>query len=219
MRKFIYLGLVFAIFCIASCKKDETPVVKDLPPEYVPNYFPLAIGNYWVYENFRIRDNQVELMEELDSIIVIGDTLIRSESYFILDTYIEPTGMSRINILRDSLGYITDPFGRISLTLNRPGEVFYTSIQYDGNNDTVIYQESYINPEEVNLELPAGNFLAINKIIDFIIFPESNMPDSLKYRSTDTYFIDGVGKATDFLFYASGAMSFEKKLIRYHIEQ
>jgi len=41
----------------------------------------------------------------------------------------------------------------------------------------------------------------------------------IKNSSTNAYLIDGIGKVTDYLFYASGAMDFDKKLIRYHIEE
>lgn len=218
MRKIIYLSLVFLILGAVSCKKEDKQTPDVIPPVHVPNYYPLEIGNYWVYENYQTRDGQEELMDELDSIIVVSDTMIRYERYFILDCFIEPFGSKRIRILRDSLGYITDPFGRISFTMNNPGDVFYHTIQYDNDGDTVIYQELSINPELEDLSLPAGDFVAINRISDFIIFPGSNVPDSLVYRSTDAHFIDGIGQATDFLFYASGSMSYEKQLLRYHIE-
>jgi len=218
MRKIIYLSLVFLILGIASCKKQNTQTPEVIPPVQEPNYYPLEIGNYWVYENYRLKDGQEELMAELDSIIVVKDTMIRYERYFILDCFIEPFGSKKIRILRDSMSYITDPYGRLSFTMNNLGDIFYHSIQYDNDGDTAVYQELSIHPELESLSLAIGDFEAINRITDFILFPGSNQPDSLVYRSSDAHFIDGIGQATDFLFYASGSMSFEKQLLRYHIE-
>lgn len=50
MRKLIYLGLLVALF--TSCDKDNsTPIIDSADKA---NYFPLQIGNYWVYEHYDI---------------------------------------------------------------------------------------------------------------------------------------------------------------------
>jgi len=87
-----------ALLCILtllifSCKKEEIePEV--IPQEEIPietdtisnNYHPLTIGSYWVYEfdnhlpNGTIMDNNI-----IDTIKVLGDTVLNGESYFVFE--------------------------------------------------------------------------------------------------------------------------------------
>lgn len=220
MRKFIYLSSVFALLIAVSCNKEEPQdiqVTTPVPPIYVPNYMPLEIGNYWVYEIYKIENHQETIWDHIDSIAIVGDTIIRNERYFQFGGETPPLFQSKWKILRDSSTYIVDEDGGIFFTLQDIGDVFYNRTEYFNEGDTVFNMQCHVAPNEESINIPAGDFNAMNKITDFITFPQSSTADSIKYRSINSYFIDGVGQSTNSIFYASSNFHWEKRLIRYHI--
>ena len=69
---FIYIAFIFGtLLLINSC--SETTSTND-----VKNYFPNAVGNYWVYESFTLDTlgNRVESTRTIDSIAITGTTSI-----------------------------------------------------------------------------------------------------------------------------------------------
>lgn len=220
MRKIIFTFFLLGSISFIACQKDEDQSKLPDNQEEIPtkNYYPLAIGNYWVYQNFLTKDNQTEIIEELDSVVIIGDTIVREEQYFVFESYVEPFGQPRIRLLRDSLGYIVNSTGTIFFTLDNPGEVFFSKVSYV-QEDTATYYENYIDIEERNVDLPAGEFKAITRVSDYILLPHSDLHDTLKYRQFESYFIDGIGLATDHLFLVSGSRTYNKKLLRYSIQE
>lgn len=157
----------------------------------------------------------------MDSLRVTKDTLVRNEKYFIID------GVSKFQfrakkVLRDSSGYIVDLAGNIMFTHLQTNEVYFNRTEYDNNGDTIFNMQYYTDkvnePISFNIiSIPENNLEVLNRITDFITFPNSNSSDTLKYRSVNSYFIEGIGQASDALFYASAPFHYEKRLIRFHI--
>ena len=52
--KYLFALSAIALLLISSCKKEEMVPCPTPPIETIPNYMPLAIGNYWVYNNYKI---------------------------------------------------------------------------------------------------------------------------------------------------------------------
>jgi hypothetical protein len=220
MRKIIIAAFSLGLVALISCQKDNESNKNPSGQDYIeiPNYFPLAIGNYWVYENYKIENHQETLLDNLDSLRITKDTLIGGETFFILEGERFPP-VSTKRILRDSLHYIIDNKGSIYFADEVSGFVYYNHTEYDNNGDTLFnmqYRNEFVDEP---ISIPAGDFNAINRVTDFITFPQTDLSDTLKYRSVNSYFVDGLGQITDNIFYASAPFHYEKRLVRYHIEE
>ncbi len=91
--------LVFALFFIlSSCSPsdDSDPVVAE------GNYYPLASGNYWVY-NFAGADNSGR-----DSLYIAKDTVINSENYKKFSAKSLPSGFYTNSVNNNSLRFSGD---------------------------------------------------------------------------------------------------------------
>jgi hypothetical protein len=218
MSKIIFIAFLIGLMSMLACKKDQkTSQNPSTNPILVADYFPMAIGNYWVYENHVNTNGAVEVINENDSIVIIGDTLINDKNYFIFESYKQPYNSPSLYFYRDSSNYIVDQNGSIIFTTENAGQVIFEEIDRI-DADTVTYQSNYVDLRVNNVLLPAGNFEAISLVSDFIVLPHSDIADSLKFRHFESYFIDGIGRASNFLFFASGHKTYDKKLLRYHIE-
>ena len=77
MRAILFL---FVLFLLAgSCTKDE-PLVPLCKPE---KYFPLEIGNYWIFQYFKVYNNgHVDSTNDVDSLYISSDTLMLGYRYY-----------------------------------------------------------------------------------------------------------------------------------------
>jgi hypothetical protein len=86
MSKIIFIAFLIGLMSMLACKKDQkTSQNPSTNPILVADYFPMAIGNYWVYENHVNTNGAVEVINENDSIVIIGDTLINDKNYLFLN--------------------------------------------------------------------------------------------------------------------------------------
>lgn len=70
MKNTIFFGFLMTLVILSS-KKDNPA-----QPELL-NYTPLSIGNYWVYETFKVDTNgNEELLNNYDSLVINRDTII-----------------------------------------------------------------------------------------------------------------------------------------------
>ena len=151
------------IASFASCNKEHSN--PKLDPVDKTNYFPLEIGNYWIYEHYDIDSSGIETeRNRTDNVILSRDTIINGNQYFILEGTNYPFDDGNwgiVDILRDSSGYLVNEKGQIEFsadnfadTLNSKPGVF--------NNDT-LYTLTY-QMEKVSdpVTVPAGEFEVLN---------------------------------------------------------
>ncbi len=107
----IIIGAVILSIVFAACKTDDNNLAP-IPEDSVLDYFPLAVGNYWLYQ-FSSCDSTWENCDSLrvDSNYVSKDTLINGLIYFKLEGK-KLVGSAPV-FLRDSLDYIVDSDGHI----------------------------------------------------------------------------------------------------------
>jgi hypothetical protein len=217
MRKLFYL-LGFIILLFATCKKDELNKIDE--PNAQTNYFPLEIGNYWVYKHFQIDTNGVETeLEMTDSIVVSRDTSINNKNYFILEGVDFPNSSQNwgiVSILRDSSGYLVSENGAILFSDNNFTDTLISRTQFvEGDTFYVLSykMERVFNPVSV----PAGIFNVLNfKGSFYMPNPE---PGVEKTRYINTYYANNVGKILQTYFYASNPSYMEKRLVNYHVKE
>ena len=219
MRKVVFTALLIGLITLISCKKDKnSDQAKYEAPKPTQNYLPLEIGNYWVYENYMIKYGQEILSESTDSIVIIGDTIIRGETYFVLGGHFNLIFEGRLPI-RDSLGYLINSNGNIYFTLNNIGDIYENHISMNNDVDTIYTKQSYTDSVEEQIEVPAGFFPARKKVTNYEAYFFGNTNDSLRYRTIYSYFTEGVGQITNQSITASNLTVWEKRLVKYHIQE
>jgi hypothetical protein len=214
MRNLFYLGLV--VLLITSCNKEESNLI--INPVDKANYFPLKVGNYWIYEHYDIDSLGNETYKnKTDSIILIRDTIIKGNQYFVLEgTNYQFNGgnWGIVDILRDSSGYIVNEKGQIKFSLDNFNDTLTSKIEVI-NNDT-LYIVTFKMEKTINkVVVPAGEFEVLNFKGTVLTFnPNQGI---MNPRYLNNYFADNVGKILETYFYLSSPIKSEKRLVRYKI--
>ena len=211
MRKLFLLVLAISLF--AACNKDKTN------PQEESNYFPMQIGNYWVYQHYNIDSlgNETD-MNKTDSVIIKRDTIINNKQYFVLEGTNYPYNGNRweiLDYLRDSSGYLVNINGVIKCSNNNFSDTLLSKTEIIGEDTLFVltYQmEESLNP----IIVPAGEFEAIN-FKGTVVMPK-DQPGIQNTRFMNNYYADGIGKIIDTYFFLSSSFINEKRLVRYNIE-
>ena len=217
MRKLIAFSV--ALLLLASCqKKEETTNPENSPNVEDPNYFPMKIGSYWVYENYKIDPDGTETkLPDLDSIVILRDSLINNNNYFIFEGNSSPYSSWKIlSILRDSSGFIVNPKGEIVFSTIYPSDTLNTDIELQ-NNDTIFAIYYIMDGTSYNISTPAGNFEALKT--NGIIYMQRDDSEYLikDNRELNYFYSPNIGKTIDTWFYASTDWYNEKRILHYYI--
>lgn len=123
--KQVMLAVGISTFFLTACKKED-PETFVSEENSTPAYeFPNKAGSYWAYNWYSIDSSGVEtLLSQVDSLFVLGDTIINGNTYAIY----RGNNMSTNYITyfqRDSSGYIVNEHGDISFSYvdNSPSEL------------------------------------------------------------------------------------------------
>ena len=209
---------IFLTFALASCfliacnKEDSSEKISENS-----SYYPLSVGNYWIYDHYRIHYDGTEnlLTNNTDSIVIAKDTIINSKKYFVFegtDCKLGNHAMEVLKIMRDSSGYL----------VNQNGEIHFSSVNFDEdllvedyllpNNDTIYITRYRMEDQPVTLFTPAGTFKVLNfrgTLVDrYHLLP----------RYLNNYHARGVGEVQDDYFYLSDStVYYERRLVRFHV--
>ena len=172
---------------LTACNEEPDPVIQQ-----IPDYFPLSVGNYWIYDHYEVMETGEErILERSDSIYIEKDTLIGSEVYYVIKGSSFLCGHffsgKDYQIIRDSVGYLVNEDGQIlmsSVCFDEPlGEYIYTM-----PDDDTLYTGSYsMQTEPALVNVPAGEFDVINCRAEIIVYDE----DSTRVRYTDNLYHAG----------------------------
>jgi hypothetical protein len=223
MKYCIFLLCLSTLF-IFSCKKKKS--IPPTPPVVYDNYSALNVGNYWVYEQYKIRHNLPDsAIGKFDSCYVLKDTLIGANTYFIL---IKPNPFSpnpERQILRDSLHYTVTPTGGIVFS----SEDFITEFenQYltfegvDSNNqivvDTFAHRVTKMDEQNVTTVVPAGSFVTNDCKSTFTSYPKYSGLDNPQF--IHRRYAKNAGLVLETLqFFQTDTEYTERKLIRYKVQ-
>jgi len=212
--KYLFALSTIVLLFVSSCKKEEMEPCPSPPIKEIPNYMPLAIGNYWVYNDYKVDTlgNETK-MNYVDSIYIQRDTLINNETYFVIEGNYSPYANVEY-ILRDSLGYLIDNRGEIKFSVTNFTDTLY-SVATMNNNDTIIFEFKNMDPSNHSISVPAGTFSTLDYVRTFI-FPYQPPYTQRKFHK---YNAEGVGTILETWGYAAATTIFEKRLIKYHVEK
>lgn len=208
MKNLFLVGLVIVL--LISCEEGEKEKSQT-------SYFPLEVGNYWIYSHVDIDTMGNETVRDnVDSVVVTKDTLINGEEYFVLEGLKVPSGSVRgiVDIVRDSSGYLINNEGVVRFSSKNFTDILTTRFYINGD-DTIGSTTYKMMKEESIVSVPAGKFDALN----FKGTVVSNNPilgiDNPRYL--DNYYVEGVGRILSTYFYFHSPVISERRLIRYNV--
>jgi hypothetical protein len=215
MKKVMLLALVLALF--TACKKDDVDPIDNNPPESSPNYFPMTVGSYWVYETYEIDSMGVETFKNMrDSLFIAGDTTIRNHTYYLLKgTKYGSSQIKTLNAYRDSNSYIVSHTGNVLFHPSNFSDTLSIGLNQLGSDSVFWSYWSKMESVPNQVQVPAGTFSSIRSATEFYF---SWLPDPHKTRTHYKYYADGVGQLINQFSFANNFHSyFEQRLVRYHI--
>jgi len=217
MRNVFLLGII-AIILISSCKKEEeTPPPP--PPIKSPDYTPLTIGNYWVYNNYSIDSlNNETLLPNIDSLIVDRDTVIGGHTYYIIEGIKYPMSQNWgiVRIVRDSADCLVTNKGHILFSSSNFSDILREKIEIL-NSDTLYILQYKMEKLSGSIDVPAGTF---NNIYNYKGTLYTKVPNSVvdNPRYLDNYYAPDVGEVLNTWYFLSLPTTYQKRLVRYNIQ-
>ena len=203
------LILIASLFLFVACNDDDKEIICPDEPESKSNaYFPLQTGNYWVYEfQTHLPDGSTGGNISIDSLIVVGDTLIDEQQYFMLTT--NKPSANATWFLKDSAGTILSRGGSMVLPPN-PRQDFYNEHYGISEGDTAYH---YLD------QFPSSDFVSTNFGIEECMLKEATHIVYAPYNHTlvDTSYYAAFGPVERSYSYSSGA-KMVGVLVDYHLE-
>jgi hypothetical protein len=215
-------SLAFTILALStliiSCKKEQDPIPETPAATTYPNYSKLAIGNYWVYQQYDLDTlGNLTAKNNFDSCYVASDTSINGNTYFKLIKP-KPYVASQVDVsyLRDSLSYIVNESGKILFSSSDASTIFATNYYTATPTDTLCKVVFKMDGQATVVSTDAGNFNALNAQEKFYMYPNYQSAGSIRFRNYK--YAENVGLVTEVLpFFASAPFYTERRLVRYHV--
>jgi hypothetical protein len=210
MTKFIFI-LLIASLTIIACKKENNRLAApiDTPQNPVNAFFPMVIGNYWVYEfSTKLQDGSIVGTPSIDTLKIVGDTLINDTKYLEFVTN-KPT-QNRHYFYRDSMAYIIDYQSRIILLPEPDDTQYYFHYGFVQGDTAYSYWEEFEGEFTVSMDF--GTFESIAQVVTHQAWPNYG-GNTIK----DTAYYSEIGPLTRSYAYLSG-VKMVGTLIDFHLE-
>lgn len=216
MKNLIFLTGFFAV--LISCENQNEQISN--APDTVKDYFPMEVGNTWIYEHFRIDlyGNSTRL-PLIDSVVVTKDSLIAGNLFYVFegtDYFRKGKEWSTIGIFKDSADCIVNHKGKIIFSLDNFSDTLHNAVLSNEKEQyaEIIYQ---MKTPDKQIHVPAGNFTTLNYQGKFIAEDEYIPSGIDNPRFLNTYYGKGVGLVSKNYFYFTGENVFEVKLAKYKL--
>jgi len=156
MNKLLLISVI--LFTLFSCSKQEDVTINKLEEE-VGNFFPLNVGNYWIYQVSQLDTNGNSTFQKIDSTYIVGDTAINNNVYYIFKS---STSLFYTQFLRDSSGYIVDEMGQKFLYQMMTDDTLYTNLIKTFNGDTLSFTYRMMRKPPSLITCVLGDFIALD---------------------------------------------------------
>ncbi len=217
MKNVLFSALLIAIVMLSACKKDDGDDEITVTPT-TPQYFPLTVGSYWVYEIFK-GDTLGHYVStgKFDTVFVAKDTLINGQTYALFKGTRYGVGpIINLNAYRVQGDFIINSNNRYLLSWAD----FTNTIDKDSlihPDGTMVFRyEAKMQSGLKSVQVPAGNFQALERVTQ-IHYTIPGMPHPL--RDYSKFFVEDVGMVIDEYGYSgTWFITYQKRLVRYHIQ-
>ncbi len=208
------------VTALISCKKDddeESAPQQPGQPLAVSTFSNLAVGNYWVYERRQVDSVDAEVGQpvRIDSLFVIGDTLLGGQTFSMIRLGVNGQPGSGVRYYwRDSADCILDHYGHTVFRSTGFGEVFYTESTPIGAGALDINYS--VSSSTVPISVPAGGFTTYQVVGECV--STSPYPPVPAWKSPRSYWTPGTGRVKWYEYYAIAPLGYRYELVRYHVQ-
>ncbi|MEQ8325352.1 MAG: hypothetical protein RID18_10060 [Cytophagales bacterium] len=220
IRLLIIIGLS-SLVLFACSKEDEEFVVPSIASS--KDYFPLEIGNFWVYENYDIDTlGQASKLSMTDSIYISKQIVVNGFKYYVLEGSHYPytaRGETKVlEVIRKTGGDIVDTSGRILFSNNNFSDSLYVNYEIINGTDTFHSDVFKMIKAQSPIQVPVGTFYNVLIYHGLHYMHMTNLPPFVPNpRDYDFYYASGVGLIKNNFFYSLQPGYSEKRLLRYQV--
>jgi hypothetical protein len=210
--KQLTLLCAMALLSFMACQKENastTPITAD-------NYFPLKVGNYWIYVNSEVSSDGVEtVLEGQDSVFIEKDTVINGKLYYKFMNYSSKNkNYYSGGFLRDSSQNILNERGKIFLSAPN----FKDTFEVDRSQTSLeLFKSKYVKMEkEDNVKSSSGVYNCVDVRLTAILKQPASDGDTVRY--SHNYYANNVGSLQKTCGYVSTRAYTKRDLIRYKVQ-
>ncbi len=218
MKKLSIALVCISILMTYACKKTKETEPEVDPPiaSDVSNYSQLKVGNYWIYQEFKIDTNNIATPTTVfDSVYIEKDTLMWGNPCF---KVVKPSSMGkRFYFLRNANDCIVDYDGIKLFSFSNFSTPLYSRVEViPSTTDTIYKVVRKMTDKDLSVTVPAGTFITSNAQLTYNIYPKYASAGAIRYAHSR--YAENVGLITETLpFYLSLGGYTELRLVRYHL--
>lgn len=216
--RYSYLIVVSIVgMAIFSCKKKKSPTPIPAPIVYA-NFLPDSMGNYWVYQEFKLDlSGNATPTNVFDSTYIAKDTVI-SEQIYTQYVTIKSTNPNHkeYSFLRRIDDRIEDNTNTIVFTTGNFSTPTFSKILVGGPDTMGQYIHQMADKDSV-ITVPAGSFVTSNMQYQFHFTPSFSSYGSL--RILHHRYAEQIGLIQETLpFFSEQNYYIEKRLVRFQVK-
>ena len=196
---------------LVSCNKNDNNEINNEPIS-IPDYTPMQVGYFWVYEHVRVDSlgNETPLPYIQDSAYISKDTIIRGNKYFKFHRRTFGVFPNR-EYLRDSNGFLVNEKGMVLFSSDNFEDVLYVDTSYQVFE--IHYQMDHIDSL---INVPFGIFETLN--YKGTVYPDDpSYPWGILYIHNFHAKEVGIIKST-YWYYFTAFNTFERRLVRSNVQ-
>lgn len=212
-----------AIAGIISCNSDDEVIKeKENPAETVTKaseYFPLKVGNYWVYRNFEIKPDGERIIKRRDTFSITETKTVGKDTFYFIDEKMDhsliPNGW-----VKDSMGYLIGKNGVIYISTVNFLDTIYSNDYLINENEVLLSTRGYMEKIDSGY---LNKLQAFDNIINFKLkgwMPKKHRNEEVKDlypRYLHRFFSKGIGLVYFNYYYAGDPKTFTLELESYNL--
>jgi hypothetical protein len=210
--KQLTLLCAMALMSFMACQKENAST--STITINTENYFPMKVGNYWIYVNSEVSSTGVETVNEgLDSVFIEKDTIVNSKLFYKFVTYnTKYKTYSKGRLLRDSLQNIFTEKDKIIFSAKN----FKDTFEFDYNNIELFKTKYYKMEKENNIVSSTGTYNCLDYRLTAILKQPALDGDTVRY--CHTYYSNNIGLLQKKAGFISSRAFLKEDLIRYKVQ-
>jgi hypothetical protein len=211
MKRVFFMFLIIPIVFLA-CDKDDTNDSGNETPVKVTDYYPLSIGNYWIYQVNQCDSLEFDCEEyETDSVYISEMVEKDGNTYYVFGSS-KRTGSENLSYVRDSGDFIIDDLGNVIFAINHYDTVLR---QYEaGSIESIVLKAKYSISENKEVFNVAGTDYDCYNFKGEVLLAKDNFTIP---RYVNNRFSKNVGLVYQNSFYVSAEQGMTRELIRFNV--
>lgn len=217
MKKVILVVVV--IICFFSCHKDDEAVISKVTTS---SYLPMAVGNYWVYQEYTTQNNGTFVPSSaIDSVCISKDTIINGKTFYKFDSFqiyaslVPPIRVNGSDFYSDSCKNLINPKGEIMFSEDNFTDILLRRSDVI-QEDTFTWITGKMEKLDQIVTVPAGTFNDVLNLKGTVnCNPKFSSVSNPRY--VNKYLAKNVGEILHSYIFVDVDITIEKRLIRYKI--